>query len=229
MKIDRTLFWFKDGDEQLNNLTNDFFGLSFLLNRLLNEKYDGKKIKFINIDFLTENTFKLYPILPRETPYYYNGHLRYYGLFDLNLFESLSIEEQYNFVWEKAHKYLIEAAKSNKNPKLMEAANYAYEKGYELELNPDFKVVDVLIPIEGNEIRASIWILFQNDGMVSKFTLQRSENLIFEKVLDKTEKGVEIFLEMYKAIVIENGNIIIKGRKDIASLPLKIPLSQITI
>ncbi|MEJ5092089.1 hypothetical protein GEO21_18835 [Sphingobacterium faecium] len=229
MKIGRTLFWFKDGNEQLNNLTDDFFGLGVLLNRLLNEKYDGKKIKFINIDFFTENTFKLYPILSREAPYYCNGHLRYYGVFDLNLFESFSYEEQYNFVWEKAHKYLIEAAKSNKNPKLLEAANYAYKKGFELELNPDFRVVDLFIPIDVKEVRASIWILFQKDGMASKFTLQSSENLIFEQVLDKTEKGVEIFLEMYKSIAIENGNIVIKVRKDVASLPVKIPLSKIII
>jgi len=229
MKIGRTLFWFKDGDKQLNKLTDDFFGLGFLLNRLLNEKYDGKKIKFINIDFFTENTFKLYPILPKEAPYCYNGHLRYYGVFDFHLFESFSYEERYNFVWEKAHKYLIEAAKNNKNPKLIEAVNYAYKKGLELELNPDFRVIDVFIPIDGKEVRASIWILFQKDGMASKFTLQSSENLIFEQVLDKTEKGVEIFLEMYKSIAIENGNIVIKGRKDIASLPVKIPLSKIII
>lgn len=96
-------------------------------------------------------------------------------------------------------------------------------------MNPDFRVVDLFIPIDVKEVRASIWILFQKDGMASKFTLQSSENLIFEQVLDKTEKGVEIFLEMYKSIAIENGNIVIKVRKDVASLPVKIPLSKIII
>jgi hypothetical protein len=47
MNIERTLFWFTDGDELLNNFNEDFFGLGTLLNRLLNEKYNGKKIKFI--------------------------------------------------------------------------------------------------------------------------------------------------------------------------------------
>lgn len=64
MNIERTLFWFKDGDEVLKTLNEDFFGLGTLLNRLLNEKYEGKKIKFINLDFCTNRTYELHPSLP---------------------------------------------------------------------------------------------------------------------------------------------------------------------
>ena len=56
MKIDRTLFWFIDGENQLNLVNDDFFGIATLLNRLMNETYDGKKIKFINIEFSTDRT-----------------------------------------------------------------------------------------------------------------------------------------------------------------------------
>jgi hypothetical protein len=71
MKIGRTLFWFEDGDESLSTIDHDFYGLSILLNRLLNEKYDGKSIQFINIYFSTEKTYELYPNLSKEKHYYY--------------------------------------------------------------------------------------------------------------------------------------------------------------
>ena len=77
MNIERTLFWFKDGDELLISINEDFFGLATLLNRLLNEKYNGKKIKFINLDFATDKTYDLHTNLPKEHPYYFGGHLRY--------------------------------------------------------------------------------------------------------------------------------------------------------
>src|SRR5438128_494733 len=51
MKIGRTLFWFKDGDEQALDLNERFFAYGTFLNRLLNEHYSGKKLKFININF----------------------------------------------------------------------------------------------------------------------------------------------------------------------------------
>lgn len=51
MKIERTLFWFRDGNEKLLHLNEYFYGLSVLLNNLLNDKYEGKRIQFINIDF----------------------------------------------------------------------------------------------------------------------------------------------------------------------------------
>lgn len=90
MNIERTLFLFQDGDERVNNLSDDYFGLGNLLNRLLNEVYDGKKIKFINLYFHTNKTYALYPVIPKEESYYYGGHLKYYGVFDKEQFEKLS-------------------------------------------------------------------------------------------------------------------------------------------
>ena len=220
MKIDRTLFWFKDENNMLTFLNEDFFGLSNLLNRLLNEKYDGKKIKFINIFFSTKKIYE-------SNVYYYGGHLHYRAVFDKDKFINLSKSEQYKFVWEKAHKYLLESANFIKNSSLAEAADYAYSKGLEMNLNPDYRVVDTDIIIFGEHLRASVWINFKEDGMSSEFTLERSGNVIFKKELDKTVKGVEFFLVMYKAIVVEGNNIVIKGRRDVEDLPLKIPFSEI--
>ncbi len=78
--IDRTLFWFKNGSEKLLDLDYRFFGLSTLLNRLLNENYTGKRIQFINIDFSSEATYNLFPNIPMNYIHYYGGgggHLRF--------------------------------------------------------------------------------------------------------------------------------------------------------
>lgn len=226
MKIGRTLFWFKDGPERIQILSSRFFGLGTLLNNLLNEKYDGKKIKFINFDFNTEKTYELFPVIPKNAPYYYGGHLQYYGVFDKDWFLSLSRSEQNKFVWQQGHQYLLESAQVMKNKELAQAADYAYQKGLEMELNTDYRVVDTEITMSGEKVRASIWIIFKEDRMYSKLTLEHAGNIIFEKDLDDAEIGVEFFLEIYKAISLEGENIVIKGHKDVEYLPLKIPLSE---
>lgn len=226
MKIDRTLFWFKDGDEMLTALNEDFFGLSTLMNRLLNDRYDGKKIKFINLDFATNKTYELHSSLPKEDAYYYGGHLRYYGGFDKEQFSSLNWAERQKYIWDKAHQYLCKSAKSIKNKKLLEAAGYAHARGIEINLNPDYRMVEADINVSGQQLKASVWVNFKEDGMYSKFTLEKGEETVFEKDIDKTKKGVEFFLEMYKGIELDNDNIVIKGRKDVDYLPLKIPLDR---
>lgn len=226
MKITRTLLWFKDGEEVLLQLNERFFGLSTLLNRLLNENYDGKKIKFINIDFSTEKTYKIHIDLPQNDAYYYGGHLRYYGVFDLEKFEKLSDIEQNKLAWNKACDYLRLASKLTKNEKLFEACNYAYKKGMELGLNPDYRVIENDINIFGKKLRASVWINFNQEGMTSKFTLEENSNILFEKKIDKAKHGIEFFLEIYKKIEISGNEITIEGHKEIEYLPLKILVDE---
>lgn len=225
-KIDRTLFWFRDGKESLDRLSDQFFGLGTLLNRLLNEKYDGKKLKFINFHFNTKNTYELFSVTPKNTPFYSGGNLKYNGVFDKDQFLKLSRSEQNKFVWEHAHQYFIESAQLMKNKDLADAADYAYQKGLETNLNQDFRVVDTDIILSGQNVRASVWIIFKEDGMYSKLTLEHEDKVIFEKDIDKTVHGVEFFLEIYRAIVLEGDNIVIKGAKDVDYLPLKIPLAE---
>lgn len=221
MNIGRTLFWFND-KEQLTKLNDDFFGIGTLLNRLLNDVYKGKKIKFINIEFNTEETYNLYPIMPKDSPYYYGGHLTYYGLFDKTEFNESSKEEKKKYVWDKTFHYLIKSAEAMKNKNLVEAAKYAYQKGLEINLNPDYRVVETDVVFYGMPMKAAVWINFHEDGMYSNFTLEKEGSIVFKKYIDKTLKGVEFFLEMYKSISFENNIFIIKGRKDVEYLPLKI-------
>ena len=134
MNIDRTLFWFEDGSEMLTSLNEDFFGLGTLLNRLLNDKYDGKKIRFINIYFSTEKSFELNTSLIKDEPYYFGGHLQFFGVFDKEQFSSLSRTERQKYIWFKAYQYLCKSAQFINNKKLVEAAEYAHQKGIEINL-----------------------------------------------------------------------------------------------
>ena len=227
MKIGRTLFWFRDGSERIQHLSGQFFGLGTLLNRLLNEKYDGKKIPFINLEFYTEKTYELFPAVPKNTHYYSGGDLQYYGWFDKDEFMKLSWSGQSVFLWERGCQYLRESAQLMKNKDLTEAVDYAYHQGHAMELNPDFRAVDTEIVLSGQKIRASVWIVFKEERMYSKLTLEQDGTVIFEKNIDQTANGVEFFLEIYKSISLEGENMVIKGHKDVEYLPLKISLAEL--
>lgn len=109
----------------------------------------------------------------------------------------------------------------------MEATEYAYEKGIEINLNPDYRMVETDMNISGQQLKASVWVNFKEDGMYSKLTLEKEEEIVYEMDIDKTLKGIEYFLEMYKGIELVNGNIVIHGRKDVDYLPLKISIDKV--
>jgi hypothetical protein len=226
MNIGRTLFWFRDGDQILNSLNDDFFGVALLLNRLLNEKYEGKKIKFINLDFSTQKTYELYSVLPKDEPYYHGGHLRYYGLFDLIQYNLLSFDERRYFIWKKACTYIERSAAFMKNNKLLYAVNYAYSKGIEINLNPNYTLFNISINFSNQLLNASLWIEFKKDEMCSKLVIMNDKGIVFEREIDKTKIGVEFFLEMYKSLEFDGSSVLIKGDKYVNYLPLKISLPE---
>jgi hypothetical protein len=223
--IGRTLFWFDDEKSRIQELTSKFFGLGTLLNRLMNEKYEGKKIKFININFATKEKYLKYPKTLVDSINYYGGHLAYYGIIDFLEFNKFSEVERTNFIWQKSYEYLQICSKEIKNNQLLDASEYAYKKGLEMKLNPDYRMVENDVIIFGKQLKACIWLNFREDGMYSKLTLEDKERIIFEKDIDSTEKGIEFFLIMYKSIQVKGNIIIIKGRSDVEGLPLKVLIS----
>jgi hypothetical protein len=229
MNIERLMFWFKDGDEQLISINEDFFGIAVLLNRLLNDNYDGKKIKFINLNFFTKRTYELHSVLPIDTPYYYGGHLTYYGLFDVNQFNVLNWNEKKRYVWEKACDYIKKSAEFTKNKKLFDALEFAYLKGIAGKLNPDYRLLALNIDVYNQQLNVSLWINFKEDGLYSKLVIENDTGIIFEKQIDRTHKGVEFFLDMYKVLEFDRNTIIIKGRKDVDYLPLKVSIPEFII
>jgi hypothetical protein len=225
-RIGRTMFWFYDSDEMLYQLTEKFFALANLLNRLLNEKYEGGKIEFINIDFANENHYKKYPVTSADNVHYYGGHLRYYGQINFDLFYKLSEENQTLFVWNKGFQYLKLSAVKIKNQHLLEACEYACHKGLEMRLNPDYKMIEADLILYNFPVNASVWVNFKNDGMYSKFFLEKGGKVVFEKDIDSTINAIEFFLEMYKKIEVKNNDIVIKGHYGVEYLPLRIIIDK---
>lgn len=226
MHIDRTLIWFGDEEGMISQLNNYYFGMSTMLNRLLNEYYTGKKIKFINILFGTKEKYLKFPAIPMNYTHYYAGHLHYYGHIDLKEFYSIDENEQPEYIWREVHNCLKEAAISIKNKNLLEAINYAYQEGLERQLNPDYRTLEKDVVLYEQTFKASVWINFKNYEMSSKFRLEKNGVIILEQDIDKTKSGVEFFLEMYKSIESEGDEIIIKGHKDVDYLPLIIHVNK---
>lgn len=226
MNIERTLFWFRDGKEQVLALDDRFFAYGTLLNRLLNEHYAGKKIKFINMNFNSQETYDLFPVLPRESAYYSGGHLQYYGLIDFDEFDKLNEDEQTQLIWQKACTYLQHAARAIRNTSLLTASKHAFSRGLEIKLDPDYRILDAELTLHGERVRASVWVNFKKDGMYSKLTIERNNEVLFDKEIDKTKHGVEFFFEMYKKIESDGARITVKGRKDVGNLPLTISISK---
>jgi hypothetical protein len=229
MKIGRILFWFQNGSERSHKLSEKFFGLSTLLQRLINQIYDGKGIKFVNIDFCTEETYALFPAVTKYYVHYHTaqgGHLRYYGLIDFELFNSLSYIDQKRFLWEYAHNYLKESAIKIGNDGLLSACEIAYKKGIETDLNMDYKVLETQFDVKGQKYDASVVIHFFENEMSAEFILEASGFHVFSKEIDKTVNGVEFFLEMFASIKYENGSIIIDGARDVDYFPLRINIPR---
>ncbi|MFC3159265.1 hypothetical protein SAMN05443633_103179 [Chryseobacterium arachidis] len=226
MKIERTLFWFRDGHEKLLHLNEYFYGLSVLLNNLLNDKYEGKRIQFINIDFFTDKTYEIFPAIEKEKLSFFSQDLRYNGFFDEEDLYKMVSSEKKKYIWEKAYKYLIDAAEISSNLHLQEAVKYAYLEGLKRDLVADYITKSIDFEREGENYVASVWISFQEDKMYSKFTLEKDDHIIFEKNIAETKSGTEFFLEIYKKITVDKDFITIYGPKDVDHLPLKISFSE---
>lgn len=221
-KIERLLFWFKDGDRDLTTLNDQFFGLAILLTRLLNEIYIGKKIKFINIDFASDEKYRIFPQIPKNFVHYYGGgggHLRFYGELDFLEFDSLNEKEQKFCIWEKACSYMRLASNTIKNSSLLEATNYAYHKGLANKLNTDYRVLEENIILYNQLIHAYVYIEFKSDSMVSKLVLEKRGIIILEKEIDSAQIGSEFFLEIYKKIEVRENKVIVKIHREVNYLP----------
>lgn len=224
MRIQRTLFWFSDRSEQLVELYERFYAFGFLLNRLLNEVYEGKRIKFINIYFYTPETFDKFPAIKNNSTDYYHGYMNCNTELHVDEFISLGYDQQKLFIWNRACEHLLSASKFLKNQELEKAVTYAHAKGLDQNLNPDYRMVEADVVIQGEQLKAALWVNFREEGMYANLTLEREGHVLFQKNIDKTKNGFGFFLEMFHKIESDNDSIIIKGAKAVEYLPLRIPI-----
>jgi hypothetical protein len=221
LAIERTLFWFNNG-EDITDLNHKFYFLGNLLNRLLSEKYNGKKIKFLNIG-LYANSEKLLKAYGKEYfLHYYGGQFTYKKVIDLSYFLSLNFNEQKMFIWKQAFEMLQFAGKELKNESLLISSEYAYKKGLEMNLNADYRMIETDVVLFDVSYKASLWINFLENKMQTNFTLEKDNKNVFEKVIGDAPNGMDFFLVMFKKIEQKGSSIIIKGLKDVSYLPLQI-------
>lgn len=224
--IDRALIWFRDGENDLEDLNDKYYPISLLLNRLMNERYDGNRIEFINILFSSERTYELYPS-EKYCAHYYGGHLNYDDVFDFEFFNKSNEEAKKEIIWEAACKALKDAAKKIQNTELLDAAQYTFDKGISLGLDPNYSLLSTSCRYKGDEIEATLDIDFSETKMLSVLRVKNGDKMIFTQNIDSAEVGMEFFLEMYTKLEIDQKKITLKGKKDIEYLPLVIPLDAI--
>lgn len=93
-----------------------------------------------------------------------------------------------------------------------------------MDFNLDYKLIDTDIIFNNEQYNASLWVLFKEKEMISKFILKKENKVILEKDIDKADNGNEFFLMMYKTIGVKGKFIIIKGHYSVSYLPLKIEI-----
>jgi hypothetical protein len=227
-QLGRILFWFKDEDNLLYEYTAKFTPLAMLLNRLINEKYSGKKIKFININFCTSATFARFEKIERNNTHSYGGHITHNSTFLRDEFKHKSFVEQKRDLWESALKVMERISADINSSDLKIACEIAYESGLKANLNEDFILLQEYTQINDTIIKAELWAEFEENTVSSKFKIYSDDKLISSSVIDKSNPDVEFFYEMYKKIEFDlQGNIILKGHYSIDYLPLHLDLKAL--
>jgi hypothetical protein len=226
MKIDRIVISFDDVDKDLSNYTDDFFEIGILLERLLQKYYCGSKIHLLNIQFFSKSYFLKYPIVAEVKIKYFGGHVHYNYLMDYSYFDELNREEKVKFLWVTLNEIIIEIASFKKNNSLKDAILIAFEEGLKININPDYKLVESQLTINGVNYNAIIWLNFGETRMNANLEIYQSDKVVFTQFLLGTDKGNPAFLVVFKKVECDAKNIIIKGRYDVKQLPIKISIED---
>jgi hypothetical protein len=207
-------------------LERKYSGLQYLLERLLNKYYKGKKIKNLIVYLhATEDFENLDDDI--NGVHYYRGYMYIYSSLEYKSFLKLSFEKQTEFLWKKVYFSLTKLGEKLKNKELIEAAQLAYVEGKEIKYNTDLKKIDEELIINKKKYQASVVIRFIDEKMLAFFILEGSDGFYYEKFIDQTQSDVEFFLIIYKKIQLIKDKIIIKGHYEIDYLPLKISFKEI--
>ena len=122
-KIEQVAFWFADGNERVVTLNNRFAAMGDLFKILISKYYFKKDLEFININFRTEQTYNLFPAAKKNYCHFFNGHLSYDDVFELDEFYTLTISIQDLLIWDRVILILKECALGLENNDLIETMN----------------------------------------------------------------------------------------------------------
>jgi hypothetical protein len=225
--IGRLLFWFKDGEESLYGYSKRFSPLAMLLNRLLNETYEGKKIKFLNLYFYTQKSFEVYKQTELNYTHSCGGHIHHNALFSRREYEVLAFSEQKKLLWKRACEILQVIARDTGNSSLGISAGTAFKKGIEMGLKEDFVIRSANFQIHDHSVKVSILAHFVGERVFSVLSVQSDNEMVLEEEIDSTDSDNEFFYTIYKKIELDkDNNIVIKGHYSIDYLPMTVPFAN---
>ncbi|UKN02717.1 hypothetical protein K6119_04210 [Paracrocinitomix mangrovi] len=226
--IVRLLIWFKNPDDSLYELTRLFVPVSMLMNRLLNELYSGKKIKFLNINLRTADSFEKIENASIDYVHSYGGHISIDSILPLDKFNSLSYTEQLYFVWDLAKEAILKISTDLKNNDLSDAVQKAYQKGLDQNIDLDFDLIVEEFQIGNHTFVASLKMEFDKNIVHAHYKIVSDSKSIFNQIIDSTTCDTEFFYEMFKSIVTEGNHIVLKGHEEVDYLPLYVEIENQT-
>ncbi len=225
MPINNVIWSFEDEYGEVVIRNEQLFPWMLLQERLMKEVYKGSRIRAIHLNFISEERYLQKPEVLRYHVNSHIGKLSYNEVFDLDAFEKMPREGRPAFMWNKAFEVLKLLAKETDNPLLLEAAEYAWRKGLDTGLNPDYRLLEKEVELHGETCLAVIWMIFSADRMTAVFKLERNGKVLLEKSISSTILGVGYLLWAFESIEAARDTIIIKGSKNMGELPMKLPVS----
>lgn len=223
-KIERVLLTFSDKEGRNPALEKYFFGIAKYLEYKLNLHYDLQKVQFLNIHFRNKEFFTNHPNVPREICRWEYGIAEVSCIVDFSLLENNDFNQNNNFIWtklEEAFLKFLELKKSKFNIELLRK----FFQGKE-----NFSQIEVPLKIyEEDKFIVKVQAVF--DPLIScKLTVFSKQSKIENhKHLFNVNFGAEYFIDMIKTINIEEGKIIINGKKDAKIFPIIVPIDTLSI
>lgn len=219
----RTYFLFEDDVSEIREWFIKFYPYAALLNRLISEKYISKKPELLNFKFYTDGYYQVRNIARDK----YVGGTKAYSLdvvLDTNWFSNLSNKEQIQFVWDKAYESLSFACRELPNQELLQATEYAYKKGLELNLRTDYIYLTNQITLFDKKIDAVVHMKFEGSDLVAMLELYKNGNLIYETEIARAYVALDIFRDMIKRIEVDSKQRVVVNMK--GSKPRKFEIDE---
>ena len=229
MMIEKVFISFSDENGPINDLNKKYYGLSFLLKRLINKHLNNEKFNLISIEFKTQSYFDKYPEPKKNYIHYYKGAkktIRCYPEINLSIFKEKIEKEAMGYIWVTSCEMLKEAFKITKNESLFKIMEEVYDEGLKDDLKTTYCTLNNSFIVSSREFDAKINYYFQDKGSSVYLSIYEKNSLIWERKIDETDQNYEFFFEMYKKIEFTPTYLIIKGDKDVQYLPLKINYSE---
>ncbi len=211
----RTYFTFYDEDPGIGHRIEwfiSYFKYASLYNRLLNETYHFPTPDLLNFDFCNVGYFEKRGIPPIK--FYNKGKSwKIFVIYNGDVFENLSEHERVRFIWEVVHYNMQLACIDANNIELLNASDYAYSKGIELDFRTDYIYLTQEAILFGKNITIFIHMKFKESDLIATLEIYKKGVLIYDTEIARSYVGLDIFRDMIQSITVDSKQrIIVKMR-----------------